>query len=74
MTDEAMKLAAFAQMIKALQRDAAEILEAVNAAATHIDEGHRNSAVGALCVLDFHLERVNALKTAVLTLHRVEPL
>lgn len=74
MTEEQQKLASFQHLISVMQRDAATILEAVDQAAEAISEGRRNSAVGALTMLDLPLERLAALRTAVMLTHRIEPM
>jgi hypothetical protein len=74
MTDEQKQLASFQHLISVMQRDAAVILEAVNQAAEAINEGGRFSAIGSLSMLDMHLERLAALKTAVMLTHRIEPM
>lgn len=68
-----IKNAAFTQIIKAMQRDAEDIMSAVNLAAADIGEGRRNGAVGALAPVDTQLERMASLLAAVRAMHRIEP-
>ncbi|WP_457587272.1 hypothetical protein [Ensifer canadensis] len=65
---------AITQIIKAMQADAEEIMNLTDLAAGDMGEGRRNSAIGALCPLDTHLERLSSLLAAVRALHRVQPL
>lgn len=65
---------ALTQIIKAMQADAAEIMNLTDLAASDIGENRRNSAIGALCPLDHHVERLSSLLTAVRALHRMQPL
>ena len=74
MTEEQQKIVSFQHLISVMQRDAALILEAVDQAAEAIQEGRRNSAVGALTMLDLPLERLAAVKAAVMLTHRIEPM
>jgi gamma-glutamyl phosphate reductase len=71
---EAIKNAAFTQIIKAMQRDAEDIMNAVDLAAGDLGEGRRNGAMGALATLDVNLERIGALLSAVRAMHRLTPL
>ncbi len=68
-----IKNAAFTQIIKAMQRDAEDIMSAVDLAAGDIGEGRRNGAVGALAPVDAYLERLASLLAAVRAMHRIEP-
>lgn len=68
-----IKNAAFTQIIKAMQRDAEDIMNAVDLAAEDIGEGRRNSAVGALGPVDAQLERMASLLAAVRAMHRIQP-
>lgn len=72
--EDAIKNAAFTQIIKAMQLDAEDITAQVDLAAGDIGEGRRNSVIGALCTLDASLERMAALLSAVRALHRIQPL
>jgi hypothetical protein len=72
MTNE-LKNAAFTQIIKAMQRDAEEIMSGVDLAAEDIGQGRRNGAMGALAPLDTYLERMASLLSAVRAMHRIEP-
>jgi uncharacterized protein YeeX (DUF496 family) len=72
MTNE-LKNAAFTQIIKAMQRDAEDIMNTVDIASADIGEGRRNGAIGALAVLDMNLERMASLLAAVRAMHRIEP-
>ncbi|SMD18085.1 hypothetical protein [Rhizobium sp. RU36D] len=74
MTDEQRKLVAFTQIIKVMQQDAEDIMNAVDTAAGDLGEGRRNGAVGALCAVDTSLERLASLLSAVRALHRSLPL
>jgi len=56
-----------------MQRDAEDIMSAVDLAADDIGEGRRNGAVGALAPVDAYLERVASLLAAVRAMHRIEP-
>ncbi|ANH05173.1 hypothetical protein [Shinella sp. HZN7] len=51
------KNAAITQIIKAMQRDAEDVMNQIDLAAGDIGEGRRNGAVGALAALDMSLER-----------------
>lgn len=74
MTDEQQKLVAFTQILKVMQQDAEDIMNAVDMAAGDLAEGRRNGAVGALCAVDNSLERLSSLLAAVRALHRSLPL
>lgn len=64
---------AITQIIKAMQRDAEDIMNQIDLAAGDIGEGRRNGAVGALAPLDTSLERLASLAAAVRAIHRVTP-
>lgn len=64
---------AITQIIKAMQRDAEDIMSQVDLAAGDIGEGRRNGAIGALAPLDVSLERLASLLAAVRAIHRVTP-
>ncbi len=48
---------AITEIIKAMQTDAEEIMNLTDLASGEIGQGNRNSAMGALCGLDHHIER-----------------
>jgi hypothetical protein len=72
MTDDNKKIA-FTAMIKAMQHEAVDLMDRVDIAAVDMEEGRRNSAVGALCTVDESLERIAALLSAVRVIHRMTP-
>jgi hypothetical protein len=72
MTDENKKVA-FTAMIKAMQHEATDLMERIDIAAVDMEEGRRNSTVGALCTVDESLERIAALLSAVRVIHRMTP-
>lgn len=72
MTDDNKKIA-FTAMIKAMQHEAMDLMDRVDIAAEDMEEGRRNSAVGALCTVDESLERIASLLSAVRVIHRMTP-
>lgn len=65
--------AAITQMIKAMQIDCNELLERIDLAADDIGAGRRNSAIGALAIIDDNLERIAAMLSACRAIHRMAP-
>ena len=60
--------------IKAMQRDAEDIMNQIDLAAEDIGQGRRNSAIGALAPVDATIERLASLLAAARAIHRVVPL
>ncbi len=65
---------AITEIIKAMQTDAEEIMNLTDLASADISEGRQNGAMGALCGLDHHIERLTSLLSAVRVIHRTAPL
>ncbi|MDO6967014.1 hypothetical protein [Rhizobium alvei] len=65
--------AAFTQIIKAMQQDAEDVTNWIDLAAQDMEEGRRNSAIGALCSIDDRLERLSSLLSAIRAIHRMTP-
>ncbi|MBB4120220.1 hypothetical protein [Martelella radicis] len=57
-----------------LKRDPEDIMNQVDLAAEEIDQGHRNSAIGALAPVDATIERLASLLAAARAVNRVTPL
>ncbi|WP_411035739.1 hypothetical protein [Shinella sp. BYT-45] len=65
---------AITQIIKAMQRDAEDLMNQIDLAAGDIGEGRRNGAIGALAPVDATLERLSSLLAAARAIHRMTPL
>ncbi len=73
MTDEDKNIAVN-QLVKAMQHEAADLLERLDVAAGDMEQGLRNGAVGALLSVDENLKRLAPLLSAVMVIHRIRPL
>lgn len=65
---------AITQIIKAMQRDAEDLMNQIDLAAGDIGGGRRNGAIGALAPVDATLERLSSLLAAARAIHRMTPL